>query len=81
MVNTELALRYGVLAKPISEQLIEQGFNLDKKDLERFDNYKRYLNVLYMSGFITEAELDKILKRLHKYITAIVKKYIKKNML
>lgn len=75
-----VGITFGLMGKPIPEQLKEQGFILDDTENHRKSNRGEYMeemrtafNRLRMSGFLTNSESDKVNKRMMKYIVTHLK--------
>lgn len=66
-------LFWGVLHKPISEQLKEQGLAVNKKKMEKYDKWKVSINQLYIANLITDSENTKIIKRAMNIISKDLK--------
>ena len=56
----------------IEEQLKEQGYSC--KDVEIYEKTKDSIMYLWVHGYLTEAEWNKLLNKLHKKIIKNVKK-------
>ena len=65
----KLELEYGMFAKPLDRQMIEQGVTInDKKLLAYFQRKANEVNKLQSADFITEKEANKIHGRIHQKI-------------
>lgn len=69
----KLDISYGVMADPISQQLKEQGYNLDEKSLNYFDRIKEGLNTLMF--ITTDSMYRQLVQRANKYIVGKVQKW------
>lgn len=66
----ELEMHYNSFAT-ISEQLTK--FDIDKKDLERFEKIKKCILMLYYHNIVTETQKTKCFEKLHKQIEKSIK--------
>ncbi len=62
-----LGFYYGALADHLEVQAVAQGYTLGEKAaiLERA---REALNVLYLGGFLSDGEKDKLKQKLHKQV-------------
>ena len=67
----EFKLHIGALAPSLSEQLENQGFIL--KDSNYYEKVLESRIYLFMGGFITETENEKVVERIFKEISKKVK--------
>lgn len=68
---SEIEIHYNAF-ETIEEQLKEQGYSC--KDIEFYEKAKDSIMYLWVGGFLTETEWDKLLNKLHKKIIKNVKK-------
>lgn len=70
-------LFWGALHKPISEQLREQGVELDEKKLRKYDKWKNSIGFLYLTNVVTESENTKIIKKAHSLVIKDVEQEVR----
>jgi adenosine deaminase len=70
-VMSEIEIHYNAF-ETIEEQLKEQGFLC--KDIELYEKAKDSIMYLWVDGYLTESEWDKLINKLHKKIIKNVKK-------
>jgi hypothetical protein len=63
-----ISLHFGALCKPISEQLIAQGFNLSEKEALRFQNIALSITMLKLHGIIPDSVVRTSEQKLMKMI-------------
>lgn len=69
-LKATLNLRYGAVSPLIAGQLKEQGFVVDHQhNLESWQKCADAITLLFLHGYLTDAEKLKCRKRLHKAIT------------
>lgn len=70
-MKKEIGLHFGAMAKSVNEQLNEQGFTLPTKGLiEQYDKMMFAYNMLRIHSMLTQAEAEKVAKRILKNIVA-----------
>ena len=73
MESFYIGIHYGLLSKPISEQIKNQGFICDEK-ISKFEKTFDSLQVLRFSDLLTDSMYDKILTKFHKQLIRHVAK-------
>ena len=69
-----LTIEFGALAKPIGEQLKDQGIELSEVDAERFEKIAHCIVRLYLNDIIPDSVRDNARKKLMKKIIACLEK-------
>lgn len=70
-MNNEIGLHFGAMADSVKEQLEKQGYTLPREAL--FDQYDKMMfayNMLRIHSMLTQAEAEKVAKRILKNIAA-----------
>ena len=70
-----MILRFGCLAAPIQEQLMEQGYTLSESDESLIEKLRNAINMVYIHGIVTEAQKDKMFWKLFGKIEKAAKEY------
>lgn len=71
----ELDLHFGSLADPLEEQLKAKGVTL--KNIKKYDLCMKSISTLYIHGYLTDSEREKVYKRFLKEL----EKDIKENLI
>lgn len=72
MNEVNVQLSFSVMSDSLEEQLNKQGFTLNSY-AEPFEILKNEIYQLFFDDLLTETELYKVLKRLHKKVMGKVK--------
>lgn len=68
----EIGLSYGAISDPLEDQIIAQGFTVDKKQIDHLQADLDAIIRLRIRGFILDSQIDKYLQKLHKKVCQIV---------
>lgn len=74
----QFKIGFGALAYPIAEQLKEQGFKFDAKEVEHFEKLRESITYLQFSDLINDKAREKAIKKL---FTKIRQHVMRKNKL
>lgn len=71
-MENKLKIGFGVLCDPIANQLENQGFSFDKKEIERFEKARESIICLSFGGYLPGAQIHKsyqlLLNKIAKHI-------------
>ena len=66
--HATIALSFGVLSKPLAEQLAAQGHAIPKKNGKILQRFADAISLLSVHGMLSDAEKDRVRNRLLKRI-------------
>lgn len=74
-MKKEVGISFGILCPEIKEQLLEQGFTISEKEIERFENLRKSCNMVAIHGLATDSQqaamFQKLLKQIIKSIRPV----------
>jgi hypothetical protein len=73
MDKKEFIVHFGALAKPIEEQVKEQGFQSTEKGIKQFNDLNHARLMLLFGNCITDTENDKIMKKIFNQFKKTIK--------
>ena len=75
--NIQVGIHFGALSEPLRKQLAEQKLSFDKVLIAYYQKCMDAINVLRISGCMTDKVADKVRQSLHKKIVSHVAKKMK----
>ena len=64
-----IGIRYGVMCETIEEQLKNQGFKFNPKEVEAFERCRNAIHVLQFNNMLFDSQTSKLFNRLNKQVT------------